>query len=136
MPQLRSLFDFSEIPANHPSCLGTPDDPNRSKIGFFKDETTGNQITELVALKPKMYSFKVCECQEFGSNAQPRVWDKQVGKGIARATLKKTTHQQYLGMYQEREATKVTNRQIVSKLHQIFLIIDFKLTYVNILHFD
>ena len=88
VPQMRSLFDFSKIPANHLSFLGTPNDPKRGKVGFFKDETKGNPIIEFVALKPKMYSFKVCECQEFGSNAQPRVWDKQVGKGIARATLK------------------------------------------------
>ena len=72
-----------------------------------------------------MYSVKVCECQEFGSNIQPRVWDKQVGKGLARATLKITTHQQYLDMYQEREATKVTNKRIASKLYQVFLIITF-----------
>ena len=57
-----------------------------------------------------MYSFKVCECQEFGSNAQPRVLDKQVGNDIARTTLKWTTHQQYLDMYQERDATKVIIR--------------------------
>ena len=38
-----------------------------------------------------------------------------------------------MGMYQEREAIKVTNRRIVSKLHQVFLIITFNLTYVIIL---
>ena len=106
VPQLRGLFDFSKISENHPSCLGTLDDLNKGKVGFFIDETKGNPITEFVALKPKMYSFKVCECQEFGSNTQPQMWDKQVGKGIARATLKTTTHQEYLDMYQEREATK------------------------------
>ena len=36
-------------------------------------------------------------------------------------------------MYQEREATKVTNRRIASKLHQVFLIIIFNLTTVIIL---
>ena len=82
-----------------------------------------------------MYSFKVCECKEFGSNFQPRVWEKQVGKGIARATLKKTTHQQYLDMYQEREATKVTTRRIASKLHKVFLIFTFNLINVFILLF-
>ena len=133
VPQLRRLFDFSEIPANHPSCLGTPDDTNKGKVGFFKDETKGNPITEFVALKPKMYSFKVCECQEFGSNAQPRVWNKQVGKGIARATLKKTTHQQYLNMFQERHTTKLTNKRIASKLHQVLLIISFNFTNVIII---
>ena len=119
VPQLRTLFDFSGIPVNHPSGLSFPEDPNKDKVGFFKDETKGNPIIEFVALKPKMYSFKVCECKEPGSNAEPRVWDKQVGKGIARATLKRTTHQQYLDMYQEREATKITNRRIASKLHQV-----------------
>jgi hypothetical protein len=118
-PQVRCLFDFSEIPTNHPSGLSSPEDPNKGKVGFFKDETKGNPIIEFVALKPKMYSFKVCECQVPGSTAEPRVWDKQVGKGIARATLKKTTHQQYLEMFQEREATKVTNRRIASKLHKV-----------------
>ena len=120
LPQLQGLFNFSEIPANHPSYLSCPDDPNHGKVGFFKDETKGNPITEFVALKPKMYSFKVCECHEFGSNTVPRVWDKKVGKGIARATLKKTTHQQYLEMFKESEATKVTNRRIASKLQEVF----------------
>ena len=120
VPQLLGIFDFNKIPANHPNFLGAPDDPNRGKVGYLKDETKGNPITEFVALKPKMYSFKVCECQEFGSNTQPRVWDKHFCNGIARATLLKTTHQQYLEMFQEREATKVTNRRIASKLHQVF----------------
>ena len=118
---MQNLFDFSESPANHPSHLGFPDHPHKGIVGYFKDETKGNPIIEFVALKQKMYSFKVCGCQAFGSNVQPRVWDKQVGKGIARATLKKTTHQQYLEMFQEREATKVTNRRIASKLHQVLL---------------
>ena len=117
---MRVLFDFSEIPANHPSHLSFPDDPNKGKVGFFKDETKGNPIIEFVALKPKMYSFKVCECQTVDSNTQPRVRDKQVGKGIARATLRKTTHQQYLEMFHECVGTKITNRRIASKLHQVF----------------
>ena len=67
-PELKRIFDFSEIPVNHPSHLSLPHDPNKGQVGFFKDETKANPIIELVALKPKMYSFKVCECQEFGSN--------------------------------------------------------------------
>ena len=127
VPQLRNLFYFSDISATHPSHLGFPNDPHKEIVGYFKDETNGNPIIELVALKPKMYSFKVWECQTYGSNVQLRVWDKQVGKGIARVTLKKTTHQQYLEMFQEREATKVTNRRIFSKLHQILRKIDVML---------
>ena len=121
VPQLRNLFDFSEILANHPGHLGFPDDPHKGIVNYFKVDTNGNPIIEFVALKPKMYSFKVCECQAFGSNVQPRVWDKQVGKSVAQATLKKITQQQYLEMVQEREATKVTNRRIASKVHQVLL---------------
>ena len=35
VPQLRGLFDFSEIPTNHPSCLGTSNDP-KEKLAFSK----------------------------------------------------------------------------------------------------
>ena len=73
VPQLLGLFDLSEIFANHPSHHGFPDDPNKSKVGFFKDETKGNPIIEFVALKPKMYSVKVCECQTADSHTQPRM---------------------------------------------------------------
>ena len=54
VPQVRGLFDFSEIPADHFSHLGFFDDLNKGKVGFFKDETKGNPIIEFVALKPKM----------------------------------------------------------------------------------
>ena len=112
VPQLRGLFDFNEIPANHPSHFGFLDEPNKGKVGFLKDETKSNPIIEFVALKPKMYFFKVCKCQTADSKTQPQVYDKHVGKGIARATLKKTTNQQYLDMFEEREATKIINIRI------------------------
>ena len=62
-PELKEIFDFCEIPVNHPSHLSLPHDPNKGKVGFFNDETKENPIIEFVALKPKMYRFKVCECQ-------------------------------------------------------------------------
>ena len=70
------MFDFSKIPANHPSHFGFPKDSNKGKVGFFKIETKGNPIIEFVALKPKLNFYKVCECQTPDSNTQPRVWDK------------------------------------------------------------
>ena len=51
-PQLRGLIDFSSIPVNHPSGVGEPTDPRSGVVGYFKDECSGNIITELVALKP------------------------------------------------------------------------------------
>ena len=59
-PQLRELIDFSSIPSNHPSGVGETDDPSSGVVGYFKDECSGNIITEFVALKPKAYSFTTC----------------------------------------------------------------------------
>ena len=73
VPQLRGLFDFSEILANHSSHLGLPDDHKKGKVGFFEEETKGNPIIEFVALKPNIYSCKVCECTTADSQTQPRV---------------------------------------------------------------
>ena len=51
-PQLRDLFDFSSILANHPSGVGEPNNPRSAVDGYFKDDCSGDIITDLVALKP------------------------------------------------------------------------------------
>ena len=40
-PELRNLFDFSGIPANCPSGLGCPNDPNKGKVGLFQVRDAG-----------------------------------------------------------------------------------------------
>ena len=117
-PELRGLFDFSKIPVGHPSGLGNPNDPHADEVGYFKDEMKGDPIVEFIALKPKMYSFTVCKAS-FVAN-QPQITEKQVGKGIARAALKQITHQNYVDMFNEGDATKVQNRRIGSKLHHLY----------------
>ena len=58
--QRRELIDFSSIPANHPCGVGEPNDPRSGVVGYFKEECSGNIITEFEALKPKAYSFTTC----------------------------------------------------------------------------
>ena len=58
-PDLFQIFDLSNVPAGHASGLGYPNDPLASKIGYFKSETKMDPIVELVALRPKMYSYTV-----------------------------------------------------------------------------
>ena len=60
-PKLRELIDFSVIPASHISGTGDPNDPRAGVVGYFKDECIGQIITELVAIKPKMYSITTCD---------------------------------------------------------------------------
>ena len=65
LPHLRDAFDFSEISNRHLSNLGRGNATFHAKeLGYFKDETKGDPIVEFVGLRPKMYSFTVCEASE------------------------------------------------------------------------
>ena len=96
-------------------------------VGFFKDECNGQIITELVALKPKMYSFTTCEATLYDPQhpdaPPPPLKHKEVAKGIARATIKnKLRHESYLEMYNEGPLQLLPNRAIRSKLHMLYTI--------------
>ncbi|CAH3175005.1 unnamed protein product [Porites evermanni] len=56
---IKTKFDTSDYPSNHPSGILTG--VNKKVIGMFKDEVAGKQITHFVGLRPKLYSFKVEE---------------------------------------------------------------------------
>ena len=124
-PALRDLMDFSVFPANHPSGVAEPNDPRAGVVGYFKDECSGNVITELVAIKPKAYSFTTCEATLFDPEhpdaPPPAIKHKQIAKGIARATIKqKLRHDTYLEMFREGELQRLPNRAIRSKLHRVY----------------
>ena len=124
-PVLRELMDFSVFPANHPSGVSEPNDPRAGVVGYFKDECSGNVITELVAIKPKAYSFTTCQATLFDPEhpdaPPPPIKHKQVAKGIARATIKqKLRHDTYLEMYREGPLQRLPNRAIRSKLHCVY----------------
>jgi hypothetical protein len=78
---LSEKFDFSAYPKDH--VLYSED--NKKKVGYFKDESDGNVMTEMVGLRAKMYS---CE-HEDGKQ-------KNTGKGTKKAVLKKKNHETYL----------------------------------------
>ena len=123
--QLRNLIDFSSIPSNHPNGVGEPDDPRSGVVDYFKDECSGNIITEFVALKPKAYSFTTCPATLNDPTRPdatlPPVKSKQVAKNIARATIKqKLRHETYLDMFQEGPLQRLPNRAIRSILHQVY----------------
>ena len=65
-----------------------------------------------------MYSIKVCDAVL--GDAQPRLTTKQVGNGIARATLKHIPHDTYLAMFREGQQEILSNKRIGSKLHIIY----------------
>ena len=69
-----------------------------------------------------MYSIKICDAVI--GDAQPRVTTKQVGKGIARPTLKRIPHDNYLAIYREGQQEILSNKRIGSKLHQVGLAVN------------
>ena len=85
---------------------------------YLYDETKGKPIVEFVGLEPKMYSIEVCDAVI--GDAQPRLTTKQVGKGIARATLKHIPHDTYLAMFRERQKSILSNKRTGNKLHTIY----------------
>ena len=91
----------------------------------MKDETKGNLIIEFVGLRPKMYSFTVCDASEPipGVNYPMDVRHKAVTKGVARSQIKRFKHEDYVRMYNCGALTNVINLRIGSKLQQMCLII-------------
>ena len=121
-PTLRDAFDFSEVSYGHISNLGRGNaDLHAGEVGYFKDETKGNPIIEFVGLRPKMYSFTVCDASEpiLGVNYPMDITHKAVAKGVARSQIKRFKHEDYVCMYNGGALTYVFNRRIGFKLHQV-----------------
>ena len=87
-PYLRNAFDVSKISNGHLSNLGRGNaDLHAGEMGYFKDETKGNPIIEFVGLRPKMYSFTVCDASESipGVNYPIDITYQAVAKAVARS---------------------------------------------------
>ena len=124
-PNLRDAFDFSEISNGHLSKLGCGNaNLHAGEVGYFKDETKGNPIVEFVGLRPKMYSFTLCDASEQipEVNIRMDITHKAVAKGVARSQIKWFKHEDYVRMYNGKALTNVVNRRIGSKLYQVRLI--------------
>ena len=121
---LRDAVDFSEISPGHLSNLGRAGAGlHAEEVGYFKDETKGDPIVEFVGLRPKMYSFTVCEASEPipGLNYPIDVRHKAVAKGVARSQIRRFNHKEYVRIYNGEALTNVVNRRIGSKLNQVRL---------------
>ena len=65
-----------------------------------------------------MFFIKVCDAVI--NYAQPRLTTKQVGKGIALATLTHIPPDTYLAMFRERQQEILSNKRINSKLNILY----------------
>ena len=63
---LRDAFDFSKISNGHRSNLARGNtNLHAGIVGYFKDETNGNPIVELIGLRPK------CTCSPCATHPNP-----------------------------------------------------------------
>ena len=104
-------FDFSNYPPEHQ----LHSDANKMVIGKMKDEAGGKIITELVGLRPKMYSYLTLVSDE-----GPKYKEAKRAKGIQRVATEKLRHEQYLAQLHEPVENYVCVRRIGQKHHLMY----------------
>ena len=104
---VRSWFDTSDYPKDHPSGIETG--INKKVIGMFKDEAAGKQIEEFVGLRSKLYSYQMAGV------------DYKKAKGVKKNVVKKSiTHEDYKNcLFTKQEQSRRMN-VIRSYHHEIF----------------
>ena len=95
---LAPYLDLSNFPPNHP----LHDDTCKGHLGKLKIETGHHFMTEFVALKPKMYSFK-STASEVPQNTL---------KGIPSYRRKELTFEQYYNVLQKGDLVSTTTTRL------------------------
>lgn len=105
MTYLRPHFDSSNYEEKHPLYSLE----NKAKLGCFKDETAGEEIDEMILLRPKMYSIKLKGKKD----------SIKRGKGISRCLVKQFKHETYENAYKNKIITFVNMTILKSQNHTV-----------------
>ena len=128
----RDLYDLKDYVDLAGYCKGTcleqfHDSTNKKVPGKFSDEKPTEIISEVVALKPKMYSIatKVLKCNKLKSSGHKCSADCFLGhtsraKGIPKAAKKRITHNQYKNVLANCTTTTATVNSIRSLKHNLY----------------
>jgi hypothetical protein len=104
-------FDFS----NYPKDGEFYNAKNQMVVGKMKDEAEAHIITEVVALRPKMYSYKKLKSIEV------ELYDEtKRAKGIGRAVMKDIHFDDYKAQLDEAHENHVTMYRIGHKRHHLY----------------
>ena len=99
------IMDFCDYPRSNPLFS----ERNKKKIGYIKDEACGRQITEVIALKSKMYALRIDD-----DTTHKRA------KGVQHCVLANNiTFEQYRECLEDNKQFKNVQRRLGSKSHQI-----------------
>ena len=105
MKYLKPYFDSSNYKDTHPLFSNE----NKAKLGCFKDETAGEEIEEMILLRPKMYSIKLKDKDDSIKRA----------KGISKCLVKRMKHKQYHLAYKNKCITYVNMTILKSNQHTV-----------------
>ena len=117
---MRDVFDCRYVSDHH--LTGLHSIANAVEVGYFTDECTCHLIVEFIGLRPNMYSYTVMDAEENDTRLPVeavQLRHKDFAKGVSRGNIKRFTHEEYVTMFREGDARKVTNRRIGTKLHQV-----------------
>ena len=110
---LAALGDYMDLSGYN---LKTPlgkyyNSENRKVPGKFSDERPNEIIKEVIALKPKMYSLRTKNllCPTIQSD-----WHSATVKGVSKTAKKNISHDDFMGVLKNQNATTCINRSIRS----------------------
>jgi hypothetical protein len=107
-------------------------DENKMAVGKMKDEAGGQIVYEVVALRPKMYSYKTL-VQVEDQAQEPSFKVSKRAKGIQRAAMQHVEHEDYLAQLHEPTENYVLVHRIGQQLHNVF---SFELEKRGLCSFD
>lgn len=112
LQNLKHVVDFSNYPRDHPLFS----EENKARLGCFKDEVAGENIEEMILLKPKMYSMQLFPRPETHEHTNSIRRAKGIGKSIVKNTLR---HSDYKNAYEQSKETVVNMTILKSHTHTI-----------------
>jgi hypothetical protein len=105
------LFDLSNYSKESPFYNAS----NNMVVGKMKDESEGKIVTEIVALRPKMYSYTKLQTTQF------EVYDEvKRGKGISRGVMKGVHFDDYKAQLNTPHENHVNMLRIGQKRHHLY----------------
>ena len=110
---LRDLMDLSVYPKDSP----LHDPVNKKVVGKMSDEKPGEVISEVVALKPKMYSI-LSQCHYYTPWAGDLMSVAKTAKGIPKTAKRRISHQDFKDILKSHSTSSTTFRSIRSIHHQ------------------
>ncbi|PCJ29139.1 MAG: hypothetical protein COA94_02405 [Rickettsiales bacterium] len=106
--KIKHILDFSKYPKTHPKYNII----NKNRLGFFKDEVAGNHITEVCALRSKVYSLQIDE-------GDTKVKTENRCKGIRKGYSKKIPFAAFKKCVLSITNHRTTQYNIMSRNHNV-----------------